>query len=68
MGVSGCSFSVEEFRSVRAATLTFFRNLPSRAWTRRGVASGNPVTVRALAYITAGHVEHHMRTLKERYL
>jgi hypothetical protein len=35
---------------------------------RRGVASGNPFTVRALAYITAGHVAHHTRILRERYL
>jgi DinB superfamily len=59
---------VEEFRVIRASTLAFFRNLPSDAWARRGVASGNPVTVRALAYITAGHVTHHMGILKERYL
>ena len=59
---------VEEFRVIRASTLAFFRNLPSEAWARRGVASGNPVTVRALAYITAGHVTHHMGILKERYL
>jgi hypothetical protein len=59
---------IEEFRFVRAATVAFFSNLPSDAWARRGVASGNPVTVRALAYITAGHVTHHMGILKERYL
>ena len=59
---------LEEFRSVRLATLTFFRNLPAEAWTRSGVASDNPVTVRALAYITAGHVAHHAAILRERYL
>jgi DinB family protein len=59
---------VEEFRSVRQATLTFFRNLPAEAWTRSGVASDNPVTVRALAYITAGHAAHHLAILRERYL
>lgn len=59
---------VEDFRAVRAATLTFFRNLPEDAWGRSGVASGNPVTVRALAYIAAGHVAHHMAVLEERYL
>ena len=59
---------VEDFRAVRAATLTFFRNLPEEAWGRSGVASGNPVTVRALAYIVAGHVAHHMAILQERYL
>lgn len=56
-----------EFEAVRAATLTFFQNLPAEAWLRRGVASGNTFTVRALAYITAGHVTHHMRILQERY-
>jgi DinB family protein len=59
---------VEEFRAVREATNTFFKSLTDEAWMRRGVASGNPFTVRALAYITAGHVAHHVRILKERYL
>jgi hypothetical protein len=59
---------VEEFQAVRAATLAFFRNLPDEAWTRRGVASGYPFTVRALAYMSAGHVSHHVKILRERYL
>jgi hypothetical protein len=59
---------VEEFRAVRLATLSFVRNLPSDAWSRSGIASGNPVTVRALAYIVAGHFAHHLAILRERYL
>ena len=59
---------VAEFLTVREASLHFFRNLPDEAWPRRGIASGNPFTVRALAHITAGHVDHHMRILQERYL
>jgi hypothetical protein len=59
---------VEEFRAVRAATTAFFRGLPSEAWARRGVASGNPFTVRALAYITAGHLVHHREVVETRYL
>jgi len=59
---------VEEFAAVRAATLCLFRNLPPDAWGRRGTANGNPFSVNALAYICAGHVEHHVRILKERYL
>jgi hypothetical protein len=59
---------VEEFRAVRASTLAFFRGLPPAAWDRRGLASGNPFTVRALAYVTAGHAIHHNRILRERYL
>jgi hypothetical protein len=59
---------VEEFREVRLASISFFRNLPEEAWTRKGVASGNPFTVRACAYIVAGHVAHHAAVLREKYL
>jgi hypothetical protein len=58
----------DEFRAVRAATLVLFRTLPAEAWMKRGVASGNPFTVRALAYISAGHVAHHNAILREKYL
>lgn len=68
-GADGVSWArhVEEFRAIRAATVSFFGNLPAEAWTRRGIASDNPVSVRALAYITAGHLQHHMAVLRERY-
>jgi hypothetical protein len=59
---------VAEFRAIRSATLSFYRNLPSEAWLRSGIASDNPVTVRALAYIVAGHLSHHLAILRERYL
>jgi hypothetical protein len=59
---------VEEFRHIRSATISLFRNMPEDAWSRRGIASDNPFTVRALAYIIVGHVEHHARILRERYL
>jgi hypothetical protein len=59
---------IEEFRAVRSATSAFFSNLPAEGWSRRGIASGNPFTVRALAFITAGHLAHHVRILRERYL
>jgi hypothetical protein len=59
---------VEEFRAVRLATLTFFRGLPAEAWTRSGIASENTFSVRALAFIVAGHVAHHAAVLRERYL
>jgi DinB family protein len=57
-----------EFRDIRRSTLSLFRKLPDEAWGRSGVASGNLVTVRALAYIIAGHVAHHVAILRERYL
>lgn len=59
---------VEEFRTVRLGTLSFFKNLPTEAWSRTGVASDNPVSVNAIAYIIGGHVAHHVNVLKERYL
>ncbi|HUF66709.1 MAG TPA: DinB family protein [Gemmatimonadaceae bacterium] len=62
------SSHVDEFAAVRSATTTFFQGLTDDAWTRRGIASDNPFSVRALAYIAAGHVTHHARVLRERYI
>jgi hypothetical protein len=59
---------VEEYESVRAATLSLLRSLDAAAWQRRGTASDNPVSVRALAHIIAGHELHHVKILRERYL
>ena len=59
---------VEEFRAVREATVAFFRNLPDEGWMRGGTASGNFFTTRALAYVIAGHLDHHLAVLRERYL
>ena len=59
---------VTDFRDVRNATLSLLQNLPEEAWSRKGVASGNAVTVRALAYIIAGHLSHHIAIVQERYL
>jgi uncharacterized damage-inducible protein DinB len=59
---------VEDFRAVRLATLSFFRNMPAEAWPRKGTASGNPFTVRAIAFVIAGHVVHHRSILESRYL
>ena len=58
---------IEEWKAVRNATITLADGLPASAWTRRGTASGKTVTVAALAYIIVGHVEHHLKILKERY-
>jgi len=59
---------VEEFRRVRLATISLFGNMPAEAWMRTGIASDNRFTVRAMAFITAGHLAHHLAVLKERYL
>ncbi|HET9227047.1 MAG TPA: DinB family protein, partial [Thermoanaerobaculia bacterium] len=59
---------VVELRAVRLSTLAFFGNLPAEAWKRSGTASDMPFTVNALAYLAAGHLEHHLAILRERYL
>jgi uncharacterized damage-inducible protein DinB len=59
---------LEEYASVRNATLTLFGNLPDDAWMRRGTANDHTVTVRALIYHLAGHELHHLNIIKERYL
>lgn len=58
---------VEEFDAVRRSTIAFFENLPADAWMRRGIASDVPFTVRAIAWITAGHAEHHLAILRGKY-
>jgi hypothetical protein len=58
---------IEDYIAVRRATLTLFRNLDEQAWMRRGIANNNEISVRALAYITAGHELHHRRILEEKY-
>jgi hypothetical protein len=59
---------VEEFGQVRGATISLFRHMPEEAWLTAGVANGNPVSVRALAFLIAGHAAHHMELLRELYL
>ena len=59
---------IDEFEAVRRANLYLLRNLDDHAWQRKGTASQNPVTVRALAYIMAGHELHHLNVIKTKYL
>jgi uncharacterized damage-inducible protein DinB len=58
---------IEDFIAVRRATLSLLRNLDEAAWSRRGSANKNEVSVRALAYIIAGHELHHRGILEEKY-
>ena len=56
-----------EFAAVRASNLAFLRRLSAAEAARVGTASGKPISVRALAYIMAGHPRHHVAVLRERY-
>ncbi|HEX3232931.1 MAG TPA: DinB family protein [Gemmatimonadales bacterium] len=58
---------IDEWVAVRQATLAFVRSLPPASWSRRGTVDGNPITVRALIYVVAGHAHHHLEVLQTRY-
>jgi hypothetical protein len=58
---------VHEFALLREANVAAFRRFDDRAWSEVGTGNGVPVTPRALAFIMAGHVRHHLHVLAERY-
>jgi hypothetical protein len=58
---------LEEYAATRAATIAMFRGFDDAAWARTGNASGHTISVRALAYIIAGHERHHLSILRDRY-
>ena len=57
-----------EFKAVRESSLYLFRAITEGQSTQKGIASGNPVSVRALTYMTAGHELHHIKILMGKYL
>lgn len=59
---------IDEFYAVRRSNLAMFRGLTEDAWTRRGIASGNELSVRAAAYIIAGHERHHLGVIRDKYV
>ena len=56
-----------EFTLLRQSNLLMFEGFADNMWLRKGIASNNIVSVRALAYIIGGHTEHHINVLKEKY-
>lgn len=58
----------DEFNHLRRATIQFVSHLDDEALSRRGTANGAEISVRALAFIMAGHETHHMGVLRDRYL
>ena len=59
---------MEEFDGLRRSHLALFESFADDVWMRRGVAGGNDVSVRGLAWILAGHLMHHETVMRERYL
>jgi len=58
---------LDEFEGIRKSTVALLGSLPPDVEKRSGVANGSPVTVRAMAYIIAGHTQHHYALLKARF-
>lgn len=59
---------IREYAATREATISFFENLTDEMTLRKGTASGVVFTPHATAFIIAGHENHHMQIVKERYL
>ena len=58
---------IDEYEAVRAATIAMFDGLFPEEWIRAGEASGKRMSVRALAWVIAGHELHHLDVLRTRY-
>jgi len=54
-----------ELKSVRGATLSLLESLTTAELERSGTANGKPISVRALAYVIAGHAQHHLGLLRK---
>ena len=59
---------LDEFVAIRKSNLYLFRNFITEDTLRSGIVSGNPISVRALIYICAGHEHHHMESIRTVYL
>ncbi|UJF31297.1 DinB family protein [Paenibacillus hexagrammi] len=57
-----------DFRAVRKATLTLLTTITDQAWLRKGLVNDNEISARAIAYTLAGHAQHHMNVLRDKYL
>ena len=64
----GMNDLIDEFEQMRKASVHMFANMDEAAMSRRGVANGAEISVRAIAWVIGGHVTHHMRVLREKYL
>ena len=59
---------LQEYNSVRQATIALFKSFSEEMLLRTGTASNDTISVRALAHIIAGHEKHHLHVINERYL
>ena len=59
---------LSEYDAIRKASLSFFKSLDKAVLTRSGLVGGNRTSVRALAWLIAGHEQHHLNSIKHNYL
>lgn len=59
---------VEEYSHVRKATISLLKSLNAKQIFNTGIANNNPVSVRTMCYMIAGHEIHHLNVIKEKYL
>lgn len=59
---------VEEYKAIRASTISLYSSFDDEMLLRKGVASGSQMSVRAMGFIICGHQAHHIKIIKERYL
>ena len=69
-GFDGYSLAdlIQEFEFLRRANILAIKNMPDASTLNRGTASGATISARALIHMLAGHVDHHMASLREKYL
>lgn len=58
---------LDDLDVLRTSTVRLFRHVDVDRWSWRGIANGAEVSLRALAHIIAGHTQHHIRILADRY-
>jgi hypothetical protein len=58
---------LDEFTHARRGNIALFQHLDTAAWTRQGIVNDHPATVRAMAYVMAGHAQHHLKILQQRF-
>lgn len=59
---------LENLNIVRQSTLHLLKSLQDNTWLRKGTANHSDISVRALAYIIAGHELHHRQLIIDRYI
>jgi uncharacterized damage-inducible protein DinB len=57
-----------QYKATRMATMVLLNSFSSKQWNQMGQANGKSISVRALAWMIAGHEKHHLTIIKERYL